>query len=245
MRELGTRAGRREAGRFLMEGPDGVAAARAAGICEEVWATESGLRLLDGAPDVLMSDRVCAAVSDTESPQGVLAICRQPRWSVEQVCQRPGPVVWADGLADPGNLGTIIRTVAAVAAAGVVTSHHSVDPFNGKVVRASAGSITSVPVIPDVSVEAVSEALEASGRIIVVLAGDAPRDVFSALRGAEIPATACWVVGSEARGVSSQVRQRAHIQVRIPLPGEVESLNAAVAASIALYAAWDHVGPWV
>lgn len=227
-----------------MEGPDGVMAARAAGICEEVWATESGGRLIDAPPDIVMSERVCAVVSETETPQGVVAVCRQPRSSLDQICGQPGPVVWADGISDPGNLGTIIRTVAAVAGAGVVTSHQSVDPFNGKVVRASAGAISHVPVVADASVDDVMRALDATSRTAVVLAGDAARDIFSALRASDIPATACWVVGSEARGVSDQVRARAQSAVRIPRPGGSESLNAAIAVSIALYSAWDHVGPW-
>lgn len=228
-----------------MEGPDGVATARAAGICDEVWATESGARLIDARPDVVMSERVCEVVSETQNPQGVLAICRQPRRDLATVCARPGPVVWADGVADPGNLGTIIRTVGALGAAGVVTSNHAVDPFNGKVVRATAGTICQVPVIPDVPVDEAIEVLADGDRPIVVLAGDADRDVFAALRGSMIPARACWVVGSESHGVGAEIRAAANAVVRIPLPGGAESLNAGVAASVSLYAAWDHVGPWV
>lgn len=243
-RALTTRAGRRESGLFLVEGPDGVAAAITAGICEEVWATESGARLIDATPDVEMSDRVSAVISETENPQGVVAICRQPQRDLDSVCSRPGPLVWADGVSDPGNLGTIIRTVWALGAAGVVTSNRGVDPFNGKVVRASAGAICEVPVVPDVPIDDVITALDAHQRPIVVLAGEAERDVFTVLRGAEVTGRACWVVGSESHGVSPELRARAHLAVGIPIPGGAESLNAGVAASVALYAAWDHLGPW-
>ena len=202
------------------------------------------MSLVSVTPDVVMSDSVCAAVCETETPQGLMAICRQPRSSLSEVCGRPGPIVWAEEVSDPGNLGTIIRTVSAVAGAGVVTSPRTVDPFNGKVVRSSAGSVITVPLIAEEPIESTVSELRAAGRPIVVLAGDASQDVFEALRGSIIPAHACWVVGSEARGVSAAVRASADHEVRIPIPGDAESLNAAVAASVALYAAWDHVGPW-
>jgi TrmH family RNA methyltransferase len=244
VRSLKTRAGRRETGLFLVEGPDGVVSARASGLCDEVWATDAGSRLLDQPPDVVMSDRVCSLVSETETPQGVIAICRQPTWSLDEVCRRPGPLVWADGVADPGNLGTIIRTIDAVGGAGLITSPQSVDAFNGKVVRASAGSLLNVPIVNEAPIETVASCLGRVGRPIVVLAGDAARDVFTALRDSSIPANACWVVGSEARGVSHDVRSLADIEARIPMPGNAESLNAAVATAVVLYAAWDRLGPW-
>lgn len=243
-RALKTRAGRRESGLFLVEGPGGVAAAIAAGICQEVWATDSGARLIDAIPDVAMSDRVSEIVSDTETPQGVFAICHQPRADLDEVCARPGPLVWADGVSDPGNLGTIIRTVWALGAAGVVTSNHGVDPFNGKVVRASAGAICEVPVVPDVPIEKVISALHAHERPVVVLAGEAERDVFAALRESLVTPRACWVLGSESHGVCAEIRRSSSHELRIPLPGGAESLNAGVAASVALYAAWNHLGPW-
>lgn len=221
-----------------------MAAAVDAGLCEEVWVTESGSPSIARPPDVLMSDRVCAVVSETETPQGVIGVCRQPTWSLEDVCARPGPLVWADGVADPGNMGTMIRTIAAVSGAGLLTSNRSVDVFNGKVVRASAGAVVTVPLIQEAPIEDVVSALERSGRPIVVLTGDATHDVFTSLRDSSIPANACWVVGSEARGVSRDVRARGGLEVRIPMPGSVESLNAAVATAVVLYAAWDHVGPW-
>jgi TrmH family RNA methyltransferase len=243
-RALTTRAGRRETGLFIVEGPDGVAAAIAAGICEEIWATKSGARLLSAIPDVTMSERVSGVVSETETPRGVLAICRQPRIELEELCSRPGPLVWADGVSDPGNLGTIIRTVWALGAAGVVTSNHSVDAFNSKVVRASAGAICTVPVVPDAPIPDVVSALDASARAIVVLAGEANGDVFAMLRDSVIDQRACWVVGSESHGVCADIRARARRQVCLPLPGGAESLNAGVATSVALYATWDHTGPW-
>lgn len=227
-----------------MEGPDGVTAAIAAGICEEVWATESGMQLIEADPDVVMSERVCAVVSETEAPQGVVAICRQPRVSLDAVCAGSGPLVWADGVSDPGNLGTIIRSVWALGAAGVVTSSRGVDPFNGKVVRASAGGICVVPVVPDVSIDQAISALRACERSIVVLAGEAEQDVFAVLRDSRVTQHVCWVVGSESHGVSPEIRSHATLEARIPLPGGAESLNAGVAASVALYATWDHRGPW-
>jgi TrmH family RNA methyltransferase len=152
--------------------------------------------------------------------------------------------VVCDRISDPGNLGTIIRTAEAVGAAGVVATEGSVDPWNAKVVRASAGSIFRLPLVggfsPNVALERISES-----RHSIALDGTAELDVFELLNemsGAEIASgQLAWVVGSEAHGVSTDVLAAAEFRTRIPMTPSVESLNAGIALAVCLYSAQDRL----
>lgn len=227
VRALHDRRAREESGRFLAEGPAIVRSALEANLVEELWATEPWLT--DFPADVIATDAVMRAVAETQHPQGVLAVCRQPQWSLAEIWDAPGPVVYLDRIADPGNLGTIIRTGAAVGAAGVLLSPDSVDPFNGKVVRSSAGAICRVPVVPEVA----------------DLAGLGGRKLFAttphggiSLFAADLTGQVCWLIGSEAHGLAGELSASADCAISIPMVPGTESLNAAVAAAVCLFTAF-------
>jgi TrmH family RNA methyltransferase len=164
-------------------------------------------------------------VAATESPQGIVAVCAQPGGAVVA----PRRVLLADAIQDPGNLGTLIRSAAAFGMDAVYALEGTVDPYNPKVVRSSAGAIGRVPV-RSMAWEEVAADLEARGVPVIATASNgAP----VAARGDTAWALA---VGNEARGVSAAVAARATATVAVPMPGGIDSLNAGVAGSILMYA---------
>lgn len=250
VRALHDRAGRRKAGRFLVEGPQAVRAALAAVaetgvVVREIIADDdAGLAFADvvddavalGIPVTLVTDRVLAAMAETAAPQGLLAVCDllvSP--SLSTVLDRPGPVVVLDAVTDPGNVGTVIRTAAAAGAAGVLLTPGSADVHNGKVVRSTAGALFAIPVVRGVEVEELAAAVRRGGRTLAVTAGEAADDLFTAARAGRVGERTCWVIGSEAHGVGAAARAAADRFVRIPMAAGPESLNAAVAAAVVLY----------
>lgn len=198
-----------------------------------------------GLPVTGTSAAVIAAMAETAQPQGVLAVCDllvpdDLATAVDIVMAAAGPVLVLDQVSDPGNLGSAIRTADAVGAAGVVLTPGSVDVHNGKVVRSTAGSLFHLPVLADVPVPLIAQAARQHGRSLVVATGDAADDLFSAADAGRVGQRSCWVVGSEAHGVSAQARAEADLAVRIPMKGGAESLNAAVAAAVVLFVT-EHV----
>lgn len=231
LRRLHDRAERRSTGLFIAEGPDLVRAALQANAVEELWATEQWLA--DFTVDVIASDQVIRAVAETEHPQGVLAVCRQPAATLNDVWAAPGQIIVLDRISDPGNLGTIIRTAAAVAAAGVLLLPRCVDPFNGKVVRSSAGTIFRVPIVSEITVD---DLAGLSGRRYLATATATAAGQGGSPFALPADPRVAWLIGSEAHGLAPDVAALAETQVAIPMVRGVESLNAAVAAAICLYA---------
>ncbi len=246
VRALHARQGRRKTGRFVVEGPQAVRSALAAGVVirdlfmdDDAGAAfpdivaSAGERRLDVCR---VTPEVLAAMGETSQPQGVLAVCDQlTEGDLEAVMAAPGPVVVLDAVTDPGNVGTVIRTADAVGAAGVVLTPGSADVHNGKVVRSTAGSLFHLPVLRGLEVEAVAAAAVRHGRPVVVATGDASLDLFGAVDDGLVGPRTCWIVGSEAHGVGAAARAIADLAVRIPMTGRAESLNAAVAAAVVLY----------
>ena len=246
VRALHTRQGRRKTGRFVVEGPQAVRSALAAGVVirELFMDDDAGVAFPDIVADALAVGRgvtwadsqVLEAMGETRQPQGVLAICDLlPAGDLSAVMAAAGPVLVLDQLTDPGNVGTVIRTADAVGAAGVLLTPGSADVHNGKVVRSTAGSLFHLPVVSDLEVADAAAAAWAHGRIVAVATGDADLDLFAAVATGRVDDQTCWIIGSEAHGVSEQGRASADVAVRIPMAGRAESLNASVAAAVVLY----------
>jgi TrmH family RNA methyltransferase len=190
----------------------------------------SGLR----EPRTLMvPDQLFQKIASTETSQGVMALVRMPEWSIEQVFRGQSLVVALDGLQDPGNAGAIVRAAEAFGATGMLFVKGTASPFHPKTLRASAGSLFRVPFIAGIDA-ALARATLQQRRVKVFaampfeksrrMAGDADFDQKFAI-----------VIGSEGRGISNELYGVAE-DVAIPTTG-VESLNAAVAASVLLYEA--------
>ncbi|TDZ80038.1 23S rRNA (uridine(2479)-2'-O)-methyltransferase [Mycobacteroides salmoniphilum] len=232
-------AARRRAGLFLAEGPNLVEAALRAGAVERVFATEAAAErfagLLVDASVQLVTERAAKALSDTVTPVGLVAECRSIAavWTQIAVLS-PRFVVVAVDISEPGNAGTLIRVADAMGADAVVLAGNSVDPFNGKSLRASAGSIFNIPVIPAGDAASIAEDLTARGGAVLATTLDGELsldDADSVLRG-----PCAWIFGNEAHGLDSATAALATHRIIIPMRGGAESLNLASAASICLYA---------
>lgn len=202
----------------------------------DLLAPELVTRLSAATEVVRVDDAVLESCADTATPQGVLAVAPEPddRW-IEGV----GPdarLLVLDALQDPGNVGTLVRAAAALGATGVVLLDGSVDPWNPKAVRSSAGAVFRCPI----ALRKTDEVLERLARagLPLLVADAAGQDV------APPPWHGGWalVVGSEGHGVRDRMRAAAAQTVRVPMVGGVESLNAGVAGSILLYELTRHRG---
>lgn len=253
VRRLHSAKGRREAGLILVEGADGVqealasrfdvlevfVAPRAAERDREILA----LARASGADVVEVSESVMDAMAQTQAPQGLVATCAWAPSPLRAAIQAGGSTIVLEAVSDPGNAGTIMRTADAVGLAGVVLTEGSVDPANGKCVRASAGSAFRIPVAAGVPMEAVLAAARQAGLVVVAATADGEQDLFDWTRSRERAPDCCWVLGSEAHGLSDLARSAADVRVRIPMSsrhaaGGPESLNVASAAAVCLYAAF-------
>lgn len=226
---------------FVIDGPRLVAEAIEAGIdVSEVYAGPDGWSELDGIvgldPDVErfeVDPSVLASVLDPVAPRPMAAVAAMPDWSLEPLLAADGPLLVAVELRDPGNLGTVIRTAEAAGLDGVVVAGESVDRFNPKVVRASAGSLFRLPVVDGPDPVAIVERLRRSGRPVVatvVDAGARPYDEVDLSRAAIL-------IGNEPNGLASAVTEEATTAVTIPMKPMVESLNVGAAASVLCFEA--------
>ncbi len=204
------------------------------GGCEigPVLATPRALSLVGGMDRVYeVPEAVFAQISTTLTPQGVLALVRPPSWTLRQVLAETPLAVVLDGIQEPGNAGAIVRAAEAFGATGVVFLKGSVDPFNPKCLRASAGSLFRLPMVYGIAEETFWAAAAGSGMAVYAAM---PLGATS-LRDADLTGPCAFIIGSEGRGVRPDIAGRA-TALRIPTAG-VESLNAAVAAGILLYEA--------
>lgn len=183
------------------------------------------------------SGRVLAELSETVTPQGLVAVCELIDVPLEQAVQ-PGSklAVVLAAARDPGNAGTVLRTADAAGADAVLFSDTSVDPYNGKCVRATAGSLFHLPVTVGVSIAGAVDALRGHGLQILAADGAARDDLDDLERQGVLSKPTAWIFGNEAWGLPAEVLELADLAVRVPIHGRAESLNLAAAAAVCLYA---------
>jgi TrmH family RNA methyltransferase len=232
--KLHRHVGRRRAASFLAEGPNLVEAALRRGLVSEVFATEAALArfgsMLGDVHVDLVTERAAKALSDTVTPIGLVAVCSVPEVALADVLPARLVAVAVE-ISEPGNAGTLIRIADAMGADAVVLAGHSVDPYNGKCLRASAGSIFSIPVVTAPDAHDAVAALSATE--IQVLATTVDGEV--SLEDADLSQPTAWLFGPEAHGLPADLAAKATHRIRIPMPGDAESLNVASAAAICLY----------
>lgn len=243
-RRLAKRAFRGKERRFLAEGPQAVR--EAADHLVEVYATrEAAERHPDvlaaagaaGAPVLTVTDEIVADLAGTVTPQGIVGLCRFLDVPFEEVLgARPRLVAVLAHVRDPGNAGTVLRCADAAGADAVVLTDASVDLYNPKCVRASAGSLFHLPVAVDVPAARVASGLRASGVRVLAADGTGDRDLDDELDADRMGAPTAWLFGNEAWGLPEETRALADAAVRVPLHGRAESLNLASAAAVCLYA---------
>lgn len=182
-----------------------------------------------------VTPEVLAAMAETEVPQGILAVCRwvDSDLDVALGALPPDAVVCVlTHVRDPGNAGTVIRGADASGADLVVVSDASVDVYNSKVVRSTAGSLWHLPIVLGVPVPTILDALRARG--VRLLAADGAGTTL--LPEADLSGPHAWVMGNEAWGLPQETRDACDDVVRVPIHGRAESLNLAMAATLCLYA---------
>ncbi|MEO6886687.1 MAG: RNA methyltransferase [Jatrophihabitantaceae bacterium] len=239
-RRLTKRQARREAGLFLAEGVQVVREALAADVLVELFATvdaaDHNADLLSGVDWSPISDRSAAALSETVTPQGLIAVCRTVDVPlVTALDRKPQLVAVLVEPNDPGNAGTILRTADA-AGAGLVIVAGGVDVYNGKAVRASAGSIFHLDVVVDVAIQDALAAATGAGLTTLATTGAGTRDLDELIADGTLAGPGMWLFGNEARGLPTSVLAAADVTVRVPIHGRAESLNLAAAAAVCLYA---------
>ena len=236
--------------RFVVEGPQAVREALAAGGLLELYATDPSGELAlaaaaAGVPVTTVSAPVLGALAETVAPQGLVGVAPLLATGLDQLPARPRLVAVLDAVNDPGNAGTVLRTADAAGADAVVLTAGSTDPHGGKCVRASAGSLWHLPVVTDVPVLAALEALRERGVTVLATTGAGEADLEDLADAGQLAGPTAWAFGTEAHGLSPAVLDAADRRVRIPLRGRAESLNLAAAAAVCLYtsARCDRVAP--
>jgi len=235
---------RREEKQFVADGIQSVREALSPKIdsaptVERLYVTEQGLQKLHEEIDAQVlaeveifpvTDEVMKAMADTESPQGILALCSYREMNLYKLAAlKPTRLAYFWELQDPGNSGTVIRTADACGFDAVIFSDKSVDIFSPKTVRATVGSLWHIPVVESVTLEDLFTFAQENGFTTIAMAGEGS-DSFLSL---DIPAKSLLIFGNEARGLPELVEVNA--RVHIPMKGYSESLNVASAAAITMF----------
>lgn len=182
----------------------------------------------------IVSKEVFARMSDTRTPQGVLCVVRRPGYSLEQLLRTDAPLLMVlEDLQDPGNLGTIIRTGEAAGITGVIMNAGTADLFNPKTIRATVGSIFRVPFLYVEDLPQTVEKLRQKG--VSVYAAHLEGKIY--YDNVSFMGPTAFLVGNEGNGLTGETAARADQYLKIPMEGRIESLNAAVAASLLMYEA--------
>lgn len=241
-RRLARRVSRAEHRLFLAEGRQAVIEAlRTPGVVREVFVAGSAHDDLVAAyPDVTWlraTDDAVASLSDTVTPQGLVAVCRFLEADLASVvAARPRLVAVCVDVRDPGNAGTVIRCADAAGADAVVLAGESVDPYNAKVVRSTAGSLFHLPLALQRDPGELVARLRAAGLLVLATSGEGDLDLDDAADSGVLTRPTAWLFGNEAHGLPPELLAAADHRVRIPLHGRAESLNLATAAAVCLYA---------
>ena len=182
-----------------------------------------------------VADDVFKRAADTQTPQGVLTVLKQPVYEQEEILSAEnGLYLLVENLQDPGNLGTILRTAEGAGVTGVIITRETVDIFNPKTIRATMGSVYRVPFLYVESLETILKEMHRRGIVTYAahLQGEKAYDSFS------FRESTAFLIGSEGSGLKKETADLADFYLRIPMEGRVESLNAAVSASILMYEAY-------
>lgn len=182
----------------------------------------------------VLADNVFEYVSDTKTPQGILCVVKQMDYRLETVAGGRTPLLLVlDNLQDPGNLGTIVRTAEGAGVTGIIMSRDCVDIYNPKTIRSTMGSIYRMPFVYEENlVDAISKLKEKNILTYAAhLEGTCSYDEADYLEGS------AFFIGNEGNGLRKEVADCANQYIKIPMCGEVESLNAAIAASVLMFEA--------
>lgn len=230
---------RKEQGLFIAEGIKMFEEAKDNGLVKayvsESFFNSPKVREKDYFADVeyeIVEDMIFRSISDTVTPQGIIAVVSLPRYDLEKIISNiDANLLILEDIRDPGNLGTIVRTAEGAGITGIIISRESVDIYNPKVIRSTMGSIYRMPFVYVEDILDTVEKIKKKG-IIVYAAhlngkNDYDKENYKCRCG--------MMIGNEANGLSDRIVSKADCLVKIPMAGKVESLNAGVAAAIMMY----------
>ena len=237
---LNTKArARREAGCFTAEGIR-IFRETPEGLRKTVYVSESFAKehrdILEGVEAEVVSDRLFGKICDTRTPQGILTVARMPSWQREELLGGSGrkPLILVlEDLQDPGNVGTIFRTAEGAGVTGILLSGRTADVFQPKVIRSTMGSVYRMPFRQEPDLEEAVRWLQGKGILTCAahLRGTADYTAPDYREGT------AFLIGNEGSGLSDSLTELAKCRIRIPMEGQVESLNAAVSAAVLMYEA--------
>lgn len=204
-------------------------------VSESFYHKEKTLEMLEGLVFEVVADTVFKSVSDTQTPQGILCLIRQYHYTIEDILKaEKAHLILVENMQDPGNLGTIFRTGEGAGVTGIILSRSTVDIYNPKTIRATMGSIYRMPFLYVEDLAAILPVLKKCHITTYAahLKGKNDYDRENYEKGT------AFMIGNEGNGLSDELSGLADCLVRIPMEGRVESLNAAIAASILMYEAY-------
>ena len=199
---------------------------------------ERTMRLLEDAAAqniklVCVSENVMKKIADTETPQGIIAVCKMRQPKLENLLASGKMLLVLDRVGDPGNIGTMLRTADAAGIGGLVLLKGCADIYAPKTVRSSMGSLFHIPVLSGVSEQEFVSAAKKAGYDLLVTCLDGADNLYKA----DLSGRIAFVMGNEAGGVSETLLEKADKRVYIPMAGKAESLNVAMAAGIVMFEA--------
>ncbi|MCL1987691.1 MAG: RNA methyltransferase [Firmicutes bacterium] len=246
IKSLKTKKGRDALNLFIVEGEKFVAEIPTENFKIVAFVcTESKLYLVDKFLEreiqiIKVSDKYFSGISDTVTPQGIMAVCEKRTFALSNILgnlqngqknPKPNFLLLLENIADPGNLGTLIRTAAAAKVQAVILSTGCCDIYNPKVIRAAAGAFFRVPIVDNADFTEVIPQLQQNGTNIVATSLQAKNLAYDI----NLCESCGILIGNEANGLSQQVLNLANLSVKLPMFNNVESLNAATAGGILLY----------
>jgi len=234
---------REESGMFFIEGIRFVEEALKENISINKVLVSECLEEINGGKEILkevnergyavftLPRKLFMEVSDTKSPQGILAVLQDRNCKIQDTYDERNFFIVLEEIQDPGNMGTIIRTADAVGATGVVLSKGCVDVYNPKVLRSTMGSVFHIPICTSEDIFKTLDDMKSKGIKVCAahIGGDC--DYYDM----DFTDNIAVIIGNEANGISGKMKDYADILVKIPMPGKAESLNASVAAGILMY----------
>ncbi len=241
---------RRETNSFVLEGLHGIQDAVNAGWRPVMIVSAESFHRMPGAESLInqlagrniewyqTTELLMRKLSETETPQGILAVFKQQQLKLHDLLERrPAFILALDRIQDPGNLGTLIRSAEAAGIEAVLVTHGSADPYHSKTLRASTGAVLHIPVIVLSETESSCRILKKYG---IQLVGAALENSVPYNRQC-YHAPLALIIGNESKGISECILKQADLLVNIPMKGNLQSLNAAVAGSILMFSIAGHL----
>lgn len=234
--QLSQKKHRDRLGKYLIEGENLIEEALKTGTKVETVLIRKGYEKI---PETLedkafvLDEKLFDKLAQTQTSQGILAIVRKPERDKHEFADKPGNFVVLDRLQDPGNIGTILRTADAAGYGLAIVMKGTADIFSPKVVRAATGSLFRMPVVFMDSNSELVEFTRAAGKKLVATCFDTERRYFDE----DLTDNIALVIGNEGNGICEEIIESSDVKIKIPMQGNIESLNASVAAGILMYEA--------